>query len=166
MPKTIINKAKVLIIDDEQSNVRLLERILELVGGIHVRSTTDSREAIRCYEEFHPDLVLLDLHMPHLDGFAVMEQLKTVVSEDTYLPILVLTADITSETKRRALSSGAKDFVTKPLDHSEVLLRIRNLLEIRFLHLQLQSQNILVEEQVQERTEQLGETLAKLRASQ
>ena len=166
MSHDVLRKARVLIVDDEPSNVRLLERILELNGRPMVRSTTDSREVLSALVEFEPDIILLDLHMPHLDGFAVMELLKTAVPSDSYLPILVLTADITAETKRRAFLAGAKDFVTKPLDHSEVVLRMKNLLENRFLHLELQDQNRLLEQQVRVRTSQLEQTLSQLRNTQ
>ncbi len=166
MSHDVIRKARVLIVDDEPSNVRLLERILELNGRPVVRSTTDSRETLSLVVEFEPDIILLDLHMPHLDGFGVMELLKTAISPDAYLPILVLTADITAETKRRAFLAGAKDFVTKPLDHSEVVLRMKNLLENRFLHLELQDQNKLLEQQVRVRTSQLEQTLHQLRNTQ
>jgi signal transduction histidine kinase len=166
MSNTILSKARVLIVDDESSNVRLLERILEMFGCREVRSTTDSREALGIYLEMQPDIILLDLHMPHLDGFALMQQFGQVVAADSYVPILVLTADITVDTKRRALASGAKDLVTKPIDHSEVILRIKNLLENRFLHLQLQQQNGVLEETVKTRTAQLEETLAELKSAQ
>ncbi len=166
MFKPLLSKAKVLIVDDEPSNVRLLERILEMFGGTIVRSTTDPRQALPIFLDFKPDLVLLDLHMPKLDGFQVIEQLKLVVPSEEYLPILVLTADITIETKRRALASGAKDFVTKPLDHFEVVLRIKNLVENRFLRLELQKQNLELEMQVRERTAQLESTLSELRDAQ
>jgi signal transduction histidine kinase len=166
MSQDVLRKARVLIVDDEPSNVRLLERILELNGRPMVRSTTDARETLSIVMEFEPDIVLLDLHMPHLDGFAVMELLKSAVPPDSYLPILVLTADITAETKRRAFLAGAKDFVTKPLDHSEVVLRMKNLLENRFLHLELQDQNKLLEQQVRVRTNQLEQTLSQLRNTQ
>ena len=161
-----LSRAKILIVDDEPSNVRLLERILEISGCTNVRGTTDSREALVQYLDFEPDIVLLDLNMPHLDGFAVMQQLKSAISAEDYLPILVLTADITSDTKRRALANGAKDFVTKPLDHSEVVLRIRNMLQTRFLHLEMQRQNLLLEDQVRERTARLEEALNELRSTQ
>src|SRR6187399_973253 len=129
MSQPLLDKARVLIVDDEPSNIRLLERILEMFGSAAVQSTTDSRQALPLYFSFQPDLVLLDLHMPHLDGYKVIEQLKAAVPPDEYLPILVLTADVTIETKRRALAAGAKDLVTKPLDNFEVVLRINNLLE-------------------------------------
>ncbi len=164
MIRTVISKAKILIVDDEQANVRLLERILELIGASRVVSTTDSREAMALFVDFRPDLVLLDLHMPNVNGFEIMEQIKVLSYEDHPVPVLVLTADITAKTKHRALAAGAKDFLTKPLDQSEVLLRIRNLLENRFLQIQQQNQNILLEEQVHERTAQLEDTLNKLRA--
>jgi putative two-component system response regulator len=128
-------EARILVVDDERVNVVLLERILAQDGYHNVRSTSDAYQAAALFDEFEPDLVLLDLHMPGLDGFAVMEQLAPRIPADTFLPILILTADIRPEIKRRALSVGAKDFVTKPFDRTEVLLRIQNLLETRFLHL-------------------------------
>ncbi len=155
-----------VIVDDEASNVRLLERILEMFGCKAIFSTTDSREALKLCLEVGPDIVLLDLHMPYVDGFTLIEQLKQVTREEDYLPILVLTADITVETKRRALASGAKDLVTKPLDHSEVVLRIKNLLENRFLHQALHRQNELLEEQVRARTAEVESTMEQLRAAQ
>ena len=166
MLRSTIGKAKILIVDDEQANVRLLERILELIGATRIASTTDSREATAMFIDFRPDLVLLDLHMPNVTGFDIMEQIKALTNGENPVPVLVLTADVTTKTKHRALAAGAKDFLTKPLDQSEVLLRIRNLLENRFLHIQLQNQNILLEEQVRERTAQLEDTLSKLRQAQ
>jgi putative two-component system response regulator len=132
-----LTDARILVVDDERVNVVLLERILEQDGYRNVKSTTDPTAAVTLYEEFEPDLVLLDLHMPTLDGFAVMERLEQRTPADTFLPILILTADIRPEIKRRALSAGAKDFVTKPFDRTEVLLRIQNLLQTRFLHMRV-----------------------------
>ena len=166
MLRSTIGKAKILIVDDEHANVRLLERILELIGATRIKSITDSREAVAHFIDFRPDLVLLDLHMPNVTGFDIMEQIKALTQGENPVPVLVLTADVTTKTKHRALAAGAKDFLTKPLDQSEVLLRIRNLLENRFLHIQLQNQNILLEEQVRERTSQLEDTLSKLRTAQ
>jgi signal transduction histidine kinase len=151
--------AKVLIVDDEPSNVRLLERMLDLFGGLEYRCTIDPREVVPLFAEFQPDLVLTDLHMPHMDGYQLMEQLRQIIPEDSFLPIVVLTADITAETRRKALASGASDFITKPLDTTEVQLRIRNLLENRFLHLRL-------EDQVRQRTNELETALDQLRNAQ
>jgi signal transduction histidine kinase len=166
MPTEYLSQAKVLIVDDEPANVRLLERILALSGCTQVQTTTDSRQSLPLFLDFEPDIVLLDLNMPHLNGFAVLEQLKAAINPDEYLPILILTADITVETKRRALAGGAKDFLTKPLDHSEVVLRIKNLIENRFLRLEMQRHNLQLEEQVRERTAQLQETLHELQSTQ
>ncbi|HKP51370.1 MAG TPA: HD domain-containing phosphohydrolase [Chloroflexia bacterium] len=152
-----LQAARILIVDDQEANVQLLERILKRTGYTCITSTTDAREAISRYVEVQPDIVLLDLMMPHLDGFQVMESLMPLIPAGSYLPILVLTADISPSAKQRALSIGAMDFVTKPFDPSEVLLRIKNLLETRFLHLQLQEHNQLLEEKVRERTQELEE---------
>jgi putative two-component system response regulator len=136
-PTPRLTDARILVVDDERVNVVLLERILEQDGYRNVKSVTDPTEAVALYDQFEPDLVLLDLHMPKLDGFAVMKLLSERISDDTFLPLLILTADIRPEIKRRALAAGAKDFVTKPFDRTEVLLRIQNLLETRFLHLRV-----------------------------
>jgi signal transduction histidine kinase len=159
MSKPQLPSAKILVVDDEPSNVRLLERMLDLFGGIQYRCTTDPREAIALFAEFQPDLVLTDLHMPHLDGYQLMSQFRQLIPEDSFLPIVVLTADITAETRRKALATGASDFITKPLDTTEVQLRLRNLLENRFLNLRL-------EEQVRQRTSELEDALVQLRDAQ
>ena len=161
MPQQNFFTAKILIVDDEPANIRVLERLLKNAGYINVRSTTDSREVIPLYLGSCPDLLLLDLMMPHPDGFEIMEQLGLLIPWGTYFPILVLTADITSQAKERALASGAKDFLTKPFEHSEVLLRIRNLIEARFFHLLLQKQAKLLEDTVRERTRSLEKPILK-----
>jgi putative two-component system response regulator len=145
----------VLIVDDEPANVRLLERILQRDGFRHVESTNDPRHFLALYAALKPDILLLDLHMPDLDGFAVMEQLGGRIAENDFVPILVLTADITPEARRRALSMGAKDFLTKPVDPAEVVLRIKNLLETRHYYRQLQQQNERLEQTVGARTRQI-----------
>jgi PleD family two-component response regulator len=127
--------ASILIVDDQPSNVMLLEGILQEEDFTSYRSITDSREVLPTFIDYLPDLILLDLQMPYLDGFAVMKQLQACIAPTDFLPILVLTADITPEAKRRALSEGALDFLTKPFDATEVVLRIKNLLQTRFLHL-------------------------------
>jgi len=146
---------RILIVDDEPANIALLENLLQQSGYVNCRSTTDSRRAMGLFGEFRPDLILLDLLMPHVDGYAVMKQIGAVTPPGAYLPILVLTADITPRAKQKALSAGAHDFLTKPFDLVEVLLRIRNLLQTRHLYLQLSAHNALLEERVRERTRDL-----------
>jgi CheY-like chemotaxis protein len=131
----------VLVVDDNAPNVRLLQGLLRGAGIREVHGFTDPGEAIVHCEESLPDLVLLDLQMPHLDGFGVMAALERMLPVDVLVPVLVLTADITNETKERALAAGAKDFLTKPFDRTEVILRVRNLLETRVLHRRLERHN-------------------------
>ena len=150
-------KAKILIVDDEPANVALLEDILEEQGYTYFRSTSDSRKALAMYEEMRPDLVLLDLNMPHLDGFQVMEQLQEL-EQDYYAPILVLTAQSDRNTRIKSLEAGARDFLGKPFDLIEVKQRIANMLEIRLFHNQTRDQNRLLELKVKERTYELEET--------
>ncbi len=154
MSRRVFTKARILIIDDEATNVEVLRRVLERSGFTRVQTTTDPREARTLYLDFRPDLILLDLHMPHVDGLAVMDELNEI-AEATYLPILILTGDVSPEARRDALSRGAKDFVHKPFSTDEVLLRIGTLLETRFLYLQIQSQNQMLEAKVRERTREL-----------
>ncbi len=146
---------KIMIIDAQVSNVLQLERLLQEEGYINFVSTSDSREALASFLGFKPDLVLVDLQMPHLDGYGVMQQLRKNMAPDSFLPILVLTTDITPEGRRRALLEGATDFLFKPLDPAEATLRIRNLLQTRSLYLQLQDQNKILDQKVRKRTQQL-----------
>ena len=154
MPQRSFKHARIMMVDDEPGNIDLLKRVLERAGFHKLESTNDPREAVALYVETRPDLILLDLHMPHLDGLAVMDRLNEIV-EASYLPILMLTGDISPEARREALSRGAKDFVNKPFNADEVLLRIRTLLETRFLYLQIQSQNQMLEAKVRDRTREL-----------
>jgi putative nucleotidyltransferase with HDIG domain len=157
MQAEALKEARILAVDDQEVNLRLLQQVLKHAGYSHVERTADPRQVVPLYLQFHPDLILLDLHMPHMDGFQVMEALREQIPEDTYLPILVLTADLTPETRLRALAAGARDFLTKPFDIHEVRLRIGNLLQTRFLYLQVQQQNEMLEARVRERTRQLEE---------
>jgi DNA-binding NarL/FixJ family response regulator len=157
-----LTEARILVVDDQLANVVLLEDLLEQAGYTAVRGVTDPRKAVVEFATLAPDLVLLDLLMPGLDGFGVMAQLRPLIPAGAFLPILVLTAEISAEAKRRALSEGATDFLAKPLDTVEVLLRIRNLLHARALQLQLQGQNELLESRVQERTRELEEARAQI----
>ena len=128
--------AKILIIDDEEADIRVLEWALRQAKFPNFRSLTDSTGARKEFEKFQPDLVLLDLNMPGLDGFAVLKQLRESAPAGEFLPVLMLTGENTSETRSRALAAGASDFLGKPIDYTEVMLRIRNLLQTRFLHRQ------------------------------
>jgi putative two-component system response regulator len=148
--------SKILIVDDEPANLRLLERILQRDGFRQIQTTNDPRHFLTLYAEQQPDILLLDLHMPGLDGFAIMEQLRDRIPDGDFLPtILVLTADITPEARQRALMAGAKDFLTKPVDPTEVVLRVKNLLETRYYYGQFRRHNRPTERKVGERTRQI-----------
>ena len=116
----LASRARILIIDDEQPNVRLLERLLLSGGFSNIRGTTNPQEATQLFDEMQPDVVMLDLHMPKMDGFAVLEALRARCQPGEYLPIVVLTADTGTEARERALSNGANDFLTKPIERVEV----------------------------------------------
>lgn len=146
--------ARILIVDDQVENLRLLERLLARAGYTQVRTLSDSARAVETVLEWRPDLILLDLVIPEVTGFDVLAGLEAHHTGD-YLPVLVLTGDQRVENKHRALSSGAADFVDKPFDMVEVLLRIANLLQIRFLQASLRDQNAFLEDKVRERTAEL-----------
>jgi putative two-component system response regulator len=146
---------RVLIIDDEPANLLLLERLLQRAGYTELRSIADSREAMAALREYEPDVILLDLLMPYLDGFEILRLLADENAGKPYLPCLVLTADITAEARTRALSLGATDFLTKPFNGVELLLRLGNALRARYLSLAQENQNQLLEYRVRQRTEQL-----------
>jgi signal transduction histidine kinase len=148
-------RAKILVVDDEPTNVRLLERLLKSADYGNVASTTDAREALGLYRAFQPDIVLLDLMMPHLDGIEVLRQLRDETPSPGYLPVVILTADVSLEAKRRALAAGASDFLTKPFEQIEVILRLGNLLDTRRVYVALEAQNRSLERIVRERTERL-----------
>jgi signal transduction histidine kinase/DNA-binding response OmpR family regulator len=150
-----LHAPRILIVDDERANIDLLESFLEDEAYV-LSSTQDPREVEQLFTSCDPDLLLLDLHMPYLDGFAVLEQVLRHVPRDAYFPVLVLTADVSPAVRERALAAGAKDFLTKPLDDVEVQLRIRNLLETRFLHLR-QRQARLAAEAAERRSRILAE---------
>ena len=153
--------ARILIVDDQVVNVRMLERVLSDAGYSRVESSTNPVDvcALHCKNDY--DLILLDLHMPGMDGFQVIEALKSN-SVDPYLPVIVLTAQPSH--KLRALKAGAKDFISKPLDLTEVNIRIHNMLEVRLLYRQLGLQNKILETTVSERTAELRESEARYRS--
>ncbi|MGO9443940.1 MAG: response regulator [Thiobacillaceae bacterium] len=155
-----ILKASILIVDDQESNVILLEQMLSEAGYSQVASTMNPREVFALHRKNHYDLILLDLQMPSMDGFQVMEGLKTN-DADGYLPVLVITAQ--PGHKLRALQAGAKDFISKPFDLVEAKVRIHNMLEVRLLYKQLENYNELLEQTVRERTAELRESEARYR---
>ncbi|MBX6365791.1 MAG: response regulator [Gemmatimonadetes bacterium] len=146
-----------LIIDDETIVADVLARTLRRAGYACVEVHADPWTAADAYGRVRPDLLILDLHMPGLDGFGVLERLRAEIPEDTFLPIIVLTADDEPATRRRALAAGAADFVVKPFEEIETLLRIRNLITTRSLHLQERLQTQELERRIQERTHELQE---------
>jgi len=156
-----ILNASILIVDDQQSNVSLFEQLLSEAGYTCVTSTMNPQEVCSLHRKNRYDLILLDLQMPGMDGFQVMEGLKAN-DADTYLPVIVLTAQ--PGHKLRALQAGAKDFISKPFDLVEVKTRIHNMLEVRLLHKQLENYNKLLEQTVQERTAELRESEARYRS--
>jgi PAS domain S-box-containing protein len=153
--------ASILIVDDQPANVELLEAMLAGSGYTRVHSTSNPREVFARHREHNYDLILLDLQMPDMDGFEVMEGLKEL-EPSSYLPVLVLTAQPSQ--KLRALQAGAKDFVTKPFDILEVQTRIRNMLEVRLLYKRIEADNRKLEETVQARTLELRESEARFRS--
>ena len=153
--------AKILIVDDLEANVRLLDRMLRQAGHTCVASTMDPHEVCGLHRDNRYDLILLDLEMPGMDGFKVMEGLKEIETGG-YLPILVITAQ--PDHKLRALQAGAKDFISKPFDLVEVRTRIHNMLEVRLLYKKIENYSKVLEQTVQERTAELRESEARYRS--
>ena len=158
--------ARIVVVDDRPDNVMVLEHLLAGWQYPNVFGTSASAQAVGLVERVDPDLVLLDLQMPAPDGFEIMRRLESRIRGPDRLPVLVLTADISTEAKRQALSLGARDFLTKPFDPDEVRMRVDNLLELRHAHLQLRDQNLTLEHRVLARTMELeharAETLERL----
>jgi DNA-binding response OmpR family regulator len=165
MTPDVLKTAKILIVDDEPTNIDLLQTILHDAGYGFLTVVTDSRRAVSTFADAYPDLVLLDLHMPHHDGYEVLASLRYVVPLEDFIPIIVLTADSTVEARRRALSAGASDFLSKPYDIVEMMLRIENMLRMRFLHRDLQTEKASLEQKVKERTRSLKRAIAELRCA-
>ncbi|MEY2689390.1 MAG: hypothetical protein RL375_3589 [Pseudomonadota bacterium] len=157
-----IHSARILIVDDQASNVHLLERLLAEAGYTELSSTMDPLEVCRLHRRNDYDLILLDLQLPVMDGFQVMAALQASTPECDYLPVIVLTAQ--PGHKLRALQAGAKDFISKPFDLVEVKTRIRNMLEVRLLYRRIEAHNHELERVVQERTAELRESEARYRS--
>ncbi|HKI58087.1 MAG TPA: HD domain-containing phosphohydrolase [Trueperaceae bacterium] len=144
---------KILLVDDEETILVILKGILQRAGYTRIVTLDDPRRVLEAFMEERPDLLVLDHHMPHKDGLEVIEELRPYLPD--YFPILMLTGDERAELKETALSSGAKDFLIKPINPVEVRLRIRNLLEARYFHQQLENNNLHLEETVRQRTREL-----------
>jgi len=155
MRREIVKRSKLLIVDDQEANVGLLLSILKEQGFLGLQSLTDARLVLPLFLDFQPDLVLLDLRMPHVDGLSLLKQLRSRIPDNVYLPFVIVTGDLSQRTRQAALSLGAKDFLTKPINPAEAVLRIYNLLETRFLYLELQESNRVLDERVRERTQEL-----------
>lgn len=158
---TAVKSASILIVDDQESNVALLQQLLSQAGYTHVSATMKPQEVCALHRKNRYDLILLDLQMPGMDGFQLLEALKTN-ADDGYVPVIVLTAQ--PGHKLRALQGGAKDFISKPFDLVEVETRIHNMLEVRLLYKQLENFNRELEEQVKVRTAELRESEARYRS--
>jgi len=136
---------RILVVDDEEANLALLEAILAGTGG-EIRTLDDSRQVEQVFAEFEPDIVLLDLHMPEPDGLEVLRRLRSARNALGYLPVIMLTGDTRNVARNSALILGADDFLTKPLDRDEVVLRVRNLLRNRELYIELARANLALEQ--------------------
>ncbi len=152
-----IKHANIMIVDDEPANVRLLEKMLDFSGYKNVVSTSDPYKVLPMFEKHNCDLILLDLNMPELDGYGVIEQLQQIAKE-TLPPILVLTAQNAKDFRQRALNNGARDFVSKPFDADELLSRVHNLLDMQLAHKFMQQQNEILEQKVLLRTQLITDT--------
>jgi putative two-component system response regulator len=154
----VLGAARILVVDDEPGNVRMFTRLLTNAGCRQVAGVTDPRDTITRLAEVRPDLIILDLHMPHMDGFEVMQGIRPLLAAERYLPVLIVTADDSPTVKQRALAMGARDFLAKPFDSVEALLRIRNLLVTRQLYAQLEREQQQLEQAVFDRTKALHST--------
>jgi PleD family two-component response regulator len=165
MTPDVLKNGKILVVDDDPMNIDLLRMILNDAGFANLSMLTDSRRAISMFSNVDTDLVLLDLHMPHQDGYEVLQALHYLVPSDSFMPIIVLTADVTVNARRRALAAGATDFLSKPYDTIEMVLRVENALRLRFLHRDLQNEKATLERRVRDRTRSLERLVAELRCA-
>lgn len=158
--------AKILIVDDQNDNIQLLTHILEQQGYSQIMGLYQSTQTVRLVRDWNPDIVLLDLMMPVMDGYDVLAQLQGQLPADAFLPVLILTADHSPSAREKALTLGAHDFVSRPFEVFDITLRVRNLLHARFLHLELQSRNDNLESLVRERTKKLEDYEWELKEAQ
>lgn len=148
--------SRILIVDDLPENIRLLRRILMHAGYQEIASTMEPSNAAELVRTSEPDLIVLDLEMPGMNGLEVLRELRTTRDPDEFLPVIVITGNASREAREQALGAGANDFVTQPFDKTDVVLRIRNLLHTRELHLRLQGENDRLEQRIEERSRALA----------
>jgi signal transduction histidine kinase len=165
MTEATLKEARILMVDDDVSSTCLMTNFLNRIGYGQLRSLNNSTLTFETIENFSPDLILLDLTMPGISGFEILDALRAD-RQNEHIPVLVLTGDPSAKNKRRALAAGATDLLVKPFDPSEVSMRIRNLLHAHFLRLEVQDQNRLLDERVRERTSELESALSDLNAAQ
>ena len=147
--------ARILVVDDDLASLNVLMRTLQRSGFLNLHGVCEARGILRAVVDFQPDVVLLDLHIPGVDGIELIYDIAALQGRRNYLPVLVLTGDSSGEVRDAALAAGARDFLTKPYDSGEVLLRVRNLIDTRLLHVELQRQNAALSERFESRTEEL-----------
>ena len=147
--------AKILVIDDTEQNLTLARQVLLFAGYNEIQTLQDSRKAVEAITRSNPDIVLLDLHMPYFDGFEILEKVQKRMAPDSFVPILVCSSDTSTEAREKALKLGANDFILKPYDQTEMLLRVRNFLRMRYMHLAIHDENVTLESRVRLRTQEL-----------
>jgi signal transduction histidine kinase len=161
-----LRRTKILIVDNDLGDMQFLERILHRVRIENFRSTMDPESALSLFDEFHPDLVLIDWLIADVNGRTVIEQLRAMIPAGGFIPIVVLIADVTPGTRQLALAAGANELIAKPIDACEVVLRIANMVQVRLAHVRLSEQQQVLEEAVRQRTVDLKLALSELRASE
>ncbi len=166
MDEATLKAARILMLDDSVASTCLVTNVLNRLGYTTVESINDPRQILQKIESFAPDLLLLDLAMPEISGFDILQSVRRSTGAAARLPVLVITGDATPANKRRALACGATDLLAKPFDPSEANMRVRNILERQMLQMEIERQNRLLEERVRERTQQLEHALADVKAAQ
>lgn len=151
MPTTMLVESRVLIVDDDQDIVLLMKQILEDAGYLHILGLSDPRDVIAAIRDWMPDLILLDVRMPYIDGITLLKTIRSLEGPSEFVPVLVLTAGTERESLKAALHAGANDFLTKPVDIEEFLLRVQNLLVIRMSHEALKQSNTALAERLRRR---------------
>ncbi len=166
MPNDALHAARILVVDDDEGSTRLITDILQLYGFTNIKALNDSRGVVSCFVEFRPDAVILDLRMPHIDGFQVLHLLQALLEPGLTLPVIIVSAEDANDVKCRALTGGAADYLSKPFIPQELSARLHNWLNVYFQQRHLQSQNLDLESRVFERTRELEDYQLELKEAQ